>query len=100
MALRDGRAAVRIDNTGNRHLVVQDITFKATGADGGEVFSKKISGWYVLAGASRVFGALVPRESCMNIKTMKVMVRSHRLKLKESQTAVTPNSSLCRTEKQ
>jgi fimbrial chaperone protein len=67
---------VRVKNSGNVHLSLKKI--KATGLDesGGEVFSKEVTGWYVLAGRSRPFAIEISPEEFQNSRVIKVRVET------------------------
>jgi len=67
-----GRVLVKVKNSGNAHFVVGKI--KAVGLDpsGAEVFSKEVSGWYVLAGAFRIFPIDIPENECLKASVIKI----------------------------
>jgi len=67
-----GVAEAVIKNTGNVHAKLLTITFRGKAADGKELFSKDVAGWYVLQGLSRRYTATVPKEVCNNIATIEV----------------------------
>lgn len=70
---------VRVKNMGNLHVMVKKI--KAIGLDGSgkEVFSKEVTGWYVLGGRSRPFGIEISQEECHSSKIIKVMVETEKM---------------------
>lgn len=55
MALADGKLDVALKNTGNTHFIIKSIHIKGTDAQGAEVFSRDINGWYLLSGVTRVY---------------------------------------------
>jgi len=99
LTLEKGRARVAIGNNGNQHLIVREIA--ATGADAGgeKVYSRTVSGWYVLAGSQVSFFVPISREKCLKLHTLKVSVKSRSNVRKEAETKVTPNPSLCSAPK-
>lgn len=72
MALTNGTLSVKVANTGNTHVIVQQI--KVTGLDEQErsVFSRHASGWYVLAGTSRTFSVPLSNEECRQVQALTV----------------------------
>jgi fimbrial chaperone protein len=68
----DGRLQVTFKNSGNAHSMIQKI--EVVGLDEADkmVFSKELSGWYVLPGISRAFPVEVSQEESKGAKTMKV----------------------------
>jgi fimbrial chaperone protein len=70
--LSSGRVLVKVKNGGNAHFIVSKI--KAAGLDvsGAEVFSKEIGGWYVLAGAFRIFTIDIPEKECLKASLIKI----------------------------
>jgi len=55
MALKDGRLELALKNTGNTHFIIKAIHIKGTDSQGAQVFSRDISGWYLLSGVTRVY---------------------------------------------
>lgn len=63
---------VKVANKGNSHIIVNKI--KAIGFDetGKEVFSRDTTGWYALAGITKIFSVTITQEECLKVKTMAV----------------------------
>ncbi|NJD63578.1 MAG: molecular chaperone [Deltaproteobacteria bacterium] len=59
-----GTLNARVKNTGNLHFIVRSVGVKGKNLKGEETFSKEIGGWYLLAGASRLYETTLPREAC------------------------------------
>lgn len=76
-----GRAAATVRNTGNVHFVVRAVVVKGLDAGGKELFAKEIAGWYLLAGASRVYAADIPAEACRAVRKVTVEARTDRMTL-------------------
>ncbi len=79
-----GSAGVTVKNTGNVHLVVTSVEMTGTGADGSEVFSQRLGGWYLLSGVSRPYSATIPEENCAEVKKLRIEVLTDRLNLETS----------------
>jgi fimbrial chaperone protein len=67
-----GVARVIVKNKGNVHFKLLTVTFRGKAADGKELFSKEVAGWYVLNGMSRPYETPVPQEVCANLATIDV----------------------------
>jgi fimbrial chaperone protein len=74
--LSKGMAKAIVKNTGNVHIKVLSVTFRGKAADGKELFSKEVSGWYVLHGLSRPYEITVPKELCGNLATLVVKAQT------------------------
>ena len=75
VALFDGAIGVTVKNDGNQHVLVNKIKATALISPDTETFSKEITGWYVLAGASRTFYMEMPREACEKSRTIKMIIK-------------------------
>jgi fimbrial chaperone protein len=78
---RDGSAGVTVLNTGNVHLVVTSVDMTGIDAGGAEVFSQRLGGWYLLAGATRPYTATIPEKECMELRKIKIEIITDRLNL-------------------
>ncbi len=79
MSKRVSKAIIR--NTGNVHIKVLSVTFKGLAADGQELFSTDVAGWYILHGLSRSYEVNVPKEACGRLAMIKVSAQSEHLTL-------------------
>ena len=77
-----GTLSVPVRNSGNVHFVVQSVLVKGRNGKGEEEFSRELSGWYLLAGASRVYTTAVPPETCGNLGNVEVEVRTDKISLR------------------
>jgi fimbrial chaperone protein len=59
-----GTVKAIIKNTGNVRVKLRAVKFSGKSSDGKELFSKELSGWYVLNGLSLSYEADVPKEIC------------------------------------
>lgn len=74
-----GVAKATIKNTGNVHIKVSNVMFRGRTADGKELFSKEVAGWYILHGLSIPYEAAVPLENCMELATIEVHAKAENL---------------------
>jgi fimbrial chaperone protein len=70
------RLAVRVRNSGNSHIFINKIRATGIDASGKEVFSRDVTGWYTLPGASKAFAMGVTPEECLNTGTIKLIVET------------------------
>ncbi len=66
----------RILNTGNVHVKLLAVAFLGKGADGKELFSQEVAGWYVLPGVSRPYEVTVPKEVCGDLAVVEIAAKS------------------------
>jgi len=79
VAMSKGVVSVPVKNTGNVHFVVQSVALKGKSRSGEVVFSRELSGWYLLAGASRRYETSVPAEVCGNLASVEVEVKAGKI---------------------
>ena len=65
-----------VKNTGNVHVKLRAVKFSGKAADGKELFSKEVAGWYILNGLSFSYEADVPKEVCKKLATIEVNVQT------------------------
>jgi fimbrial chaperone protein len=73
------RAVVR--NAGNVHVKLLSVTLHGKAADGTELFSKEIAGWYVLHGFARTYEAAIPLDVCDQLSTIEVRVQAENFEI-------------------
>ncbi|MCH8314229.1 MAG: molecular chaperone [Nitrospinae bacterium] len=95
VGMEKGQVTVLVRNDGNQHVIVRNIGTTGLDAGNGEVFSKSIPGWYVLAGSKRRFLIPVPREPCLKIRALKVLAISLGKGTKVAESKFGPDSSAC-----
>jgi len=81
VTMSEGTLRVPVKNSGNVHFVIQSILVKGMNRKGEEIFSRELSGWYLLAGASRVYSTDVPPEACGNLAGMEIEVKTDKIPL-------------------
>ena len=74
--LSEGTARAIVRNTGNMHIKLQNVVFRGTAPDGRELFSKEISGWYILQGMSHQYEVAVPKDACAGLATIDVSAKA------------------------
>jgi fimbrial chaperone protein len=65
-----------VKNTGNVHFLVQSVLAKALDTRGTTLFEKKLDGWYVLAGGTRVWEVDLPKDACAKTKVLSIEVQA------------------------
>jgi len=76
MGVVKGVLAFTAKNTGNSHFIVQSVQVKALDSKGAALFEKKLDGWYVLAGETRVWEVELPKDVCAKTKALSVDVQA------------------------
>jgi fimbrial chaperone protein len=70
-----------VNNSGNIHVTITSVLMRGMGSDGQAVFTKEISGWYLLNGASRTYETTIPSEACQAMQTVEVELKTETLTL-------------------
>jgi fimbrial chaperone protein len=70
-----------IRNKGNTHFIIQSIDIKGKNMKGEEIFSKELSGWYLLSGVSRPYATPLPEETCRALSRLDIEAKTDRFKL-------------------
>jgi len=81
VAMAKGTVEAEVRNPGNVHFVIRSVTVKGKNAKEEEIFSRELSGWYLLAGASRTYATEVPAEICPDLAMVDVTVATDRFPL-------------------
>jgi fimbrial chaperone protein len=66
---------VPVHNDGSSHFTIEAVAVSAVDRQGRPLFSKDVSGWYVLAGSANVFNVALPTE-CEQAATFHISVRT------------------------
>jgi len=82
MTMSAGALLVPVNNTGNVHFVVQSVLVRGSNGAGEEIFTRELSGWYLLAGVSRGYATTVPPEVCGSMTVLEAEVKSDKLPLR------------------
>jgi fimbrial chaperone protein len=79
--LVNGDCRVTVKNSGNVHFIITAVNIKGKDLKGQETFAKKLDGWYLLNGASRVYTAAIPKQACAETATLDIEVATNRFVL-------------------
>jgi fimbrial chaperone protein len=71
-----GAVKAIVKNTGNVHAKLRAIKFIGKAADGKELYSKEVAGWYILQGLSFPYEADVPKDVCGKLATIEVSAQT------------------------
>ena len=74
--LSKGNLSFVAANTGNEHFSILSITTTGSDAQGKTAFTKEISGWYLLAGASREYSVPVPEAVCNQLSDLEINIKT------------------------
>ena len=69
-----GNIRATVKNTGNTHFRIIDLLIKGKNGKGEETFVSKLDGWYLLAGASRIYSSPIPAAKCDATKQIDITV--------------------------
>lgn len=81
MTLRNGILRTVVRNSGNIHFVINAMMVRGFDATGSEIFSREMSGWYLLSGVGREMPVALPEEVCPRLSRIKVEILSDQLTL-------------------
>jgi len=70
-----------IKNIGNSHFIIHSVEIKGKNVKGEEIFSKELSGWYLLSGVSRLYTITIPQEVCKALSKLNIEAKTDRFKL-------------------
>ncbi len=73
-ALTKGIFSASVKNTGNSHFRIIEISIKGRNAKGEETFDEKLNGWYLLAGANRLYSTPIPAGKCDTTEQLDITV--------------------------
>jgi fimbrial chaperone protein len=76
--LSKGVLNVRVKNAGNVHFIIHSVNIKGKNTKEEEVFSKELSGWYLLNNVSRIYTTPIPGEFCKNIAKLEIEIKTNR----------------------
>jgi fimbrial chaperone protein len=74
--MSNGAVKALIKNTGNVHIKTRAVKFSGKDAEGKEIFSKEVAGWYILNGLSFSYEATVPKELCGQLAKIDVSAQT------------------------
>jgi len=79
--LVDGQLKLAVANTGNAHFRISALRLTGMSGAGEELLSQEVSGWYLLAGATREFSLPIDPTACPQLKTIGIQMNADRLSL-------------------
>jgi fimbrial chaperone protein len=74
VALTGGIFSSVVKNTGNTHFRIIEISIKGRNGKGAETFAVKLDGWYLLAGANRLYSTSIPTGKCDSTEQLDITV--------------------------
>ena len=72
--LTKGVFSAIVKNTGNTHFRINEISIKGRNVKGEEIFAEKLNGWYLLAGANRLYSTPIPAGKCDTTEQLDITV--------------------------
>ena len=79
--MSNGTVKAVVKNTGNVHVKLRAVKFTGKAADGKELYSKEIAGWYILNGMSFPYEATIPKEVCGQLATIEVNAQTENVNI-------------------
>jgi fimbrial chaperone protein len=76
MTVRQGKLSFQVKNTGNVHLMEQQVRGKALSQAGDNLLDQQKAGWYVLVGSLRTHELELPKDACAKIRTLAIEVQT------------------------
>jgi fimbrial chaperone protein len=77
LELVKGECRVTVKNSGNVNFIINAINIKGKNGAGAEVFAKKLDGWYLLNGVSRVYTTAIPKKACTETAKLDVEIKTN-----------------------
>jgi len=74
--MSNGVVKAVVKNTGNVHIKTRAVKFSGKDAEGKEIFSKEIAGWYILNGLSFPYEAEIPKDICGKVAKVEVSAQT------------------------
>lgn len=82
--LSEGEVHATVTNTGNTRFRVDSFSARGKNSKGEIVFEKTIKGWYLLAGASKVYSVPIPADKCEGLAIVDLIMKARDLVLKDT----------------
>jgi fimbrial chaperone protein len=76
LTVQRSAASFEIRNTGTGHFSVEHINVKGTGSTGKPLLTRRLDGWYVLAGGSRRYEMSLSAEECRDLRVVSVEAKT------------------------
>jgi fimbrial chaperone protein len=72
LGVADERLRFLVRNTGNTHVLLQDVHIQGTGVTGIRVLDRRVEGWYLLAGRERAFEQALSGSECAGLSSVAI----------------------------
>jgi fimbrial chaperone protein len=72
VALDGGRVAISVENAGTVHTRLKSVLVRALDASGVELFTRELTGWYILAGGMRRYELALDPSTCQSASRIAV----------------------------
>lgn len=76
LELNKGVLSSVVKNSGNTHFMISSIDIKGKNDKGEDIFSKELSGWYLLNGSSRTYSTDIPQDKCTDLEKVSIEVKT------------------------
>lgn len=91
-----GEVRTTVANQGNTRLRIESVAVKGRDPKGEIVFEKTVAGWYLLAGALKVYSIPIPAGKCAGLATVDLTIKTRDLVFKDT---VVMDKTACGTGK-
>lgn len=78
VALAQGELTLAVQNSGNRHQVIEGIHLRGVDAAGQQSYAATLADRYLLAGARKTFRSTIPQDRCVRLASIDVEVKTNR----------------------
>ncbi len=78
LAIEEGTVVLSALNNDNAHTTIESVSMIGQDSREKEVFSKSLTGWYILSGSSRTYKADIPQALCARLARLRAVVRTER----------------------
>lgn len=76
VGLKQETLQIKVENSGNTHLLVSKIKAVGLDTEDKEVFTDEIGGWYTLAGLARTYEVTVPYQQCLQAAKVNIEIEA------------------------
>jgi fimbrial chaperone protein len=77
VAIKDRTISVTLNNTGTKHVMVDEVVIRGMVAPDEQSFEQSMQGWYVLAGKSRTWQYVFKPTQCRGTKYIEIEAFGH-----------------------
>ena len=76
LTVKRSAASFEIHNTGTAHFSVEQIDVRGTGSTGQPLLTRRLDGWYVLAGGLRRYDLPLSADECRDLRMVSVEAKT------------------------